>query len=83
MGVLTVLKQTRVPPNSDYVPPPDGYTLVNANAGFECLFKKKKLNIELAGYNLTNRAYRDYLNRFRYYADDLGINVVLRAKMSF
>lgn len=82
-GVLTVLKQTRVPPNSDYVPPPDGYTLVNANAGFECLFKKKKLNIELAGYNLTNRAYRDYLNRFRYYADDLGINVVLRAKMSF
>lgn len=82
-GVLTVLKQTRVPPNSDYVPPPAGYTLLNANAGFEYPFGKKQLNIELAGYNVANRAYRDYLNRFRYYADDLGINVVLRAKLSF
>ncbi len=82
-GVLTVLKQTRVPPNSDYVPPPDGYTLLNANAGFECPVKNRQLNIELAGYNLANRSYRDYLNRFRYYADDLGINVVLRAKLTF
>ena len=81
-GLLTVLRQRRVPPNSDYVPPPDGYLLLNANAGFECPLKKKTLNFELAGTNLTNRAYRDYLNRFRYYADDLGINLVLRARLS-
>lgn len=82
-GLLTVLKQSRTPPNSDYVPPPDGYTLLNANIGFKWPWKKKQLNIDLAGYNLTNVAYRDYLNKFRYYADDLGINVVLRGKLSF
>jgi len=84
MEEVSVLKQTRTPPNSDYVPPPAGYTLINANAGFECPLRKQRLlTIDLAAYNLTNVAYRDYLNRFRYYADDLGINIVLRAKYSF
>jgi iron complex outermembrane receptor protein len=82
-GLLTVLKQTRTPPNSDYVDPPPGYSLLNADLGFEFPLKKKKISLELAGYNLTNTAYRDYLNRFRYYADDLGINIVLRAKLVF
>jgi iron complex outermembrane receptor protein len=82
-GTTTVLEQTRVPPNSDYVPPPPGYTLINANIGCEIPFMKKSVNLDLAGYNLANISYRDYLNRFRYYADDLGINVVLRAKINF
>jgi len=82
-GVLTVLRQMRTPPNSDYVPPPKGYTLLNASLGYAWPLKKNRLNIELAGYNLANTAYRDYLNRFRYYADDLGINIVLRSKLTF
>ena len=82
-GLLGVVRQTRVPPNSDYVPPPDGYVLVNANAGFECPWGRKTVHIELAGTNLANRPYRDYLNRFRYYADDLGINLVLRGRINF
>ncbi|WP_133054076.1 TonB-dependent receptor [Niastella yeongjuensis] len=81
--VVTVLQQKRTPPNSDYVQPPKGYTLLNANTGFEWYSGKHPLHIELAAYNLTNVAYRDYLNRFRYYADDLGLNVVLRMKYMF
>lgn len=78
-GVLTVLKQRRVPPNSDYVPPPAGYSLLNANIGW----RVSNWQFDLAGYNLTNVAYRDYLNKFRYYADDLGVNIVLRARLKF
>ena len=80
---VSVLTQTRVPPNSDYVLPPKGYSIFNASAGFEIPLKTKKLSVDLAAYNLTNAAYRDYLNRFRYYADDLGINAVLRLKLTF
>ncbi len=81
---ITVLRQTRVPPNSDYVPPPAGYSLFNINTGAEWALKKKKtLSLDLAAVNVTNVAYRDYLNRYRYYADDLGINIVLRTKLSF
>lgn len=80
---VSVLRQDRVPPNSDYVAPPKGYSIFNANAGFEIPLRTKKISVDLAAYNLTNVAYRDYLNRFRYYADDLGANLVLRLKLSF
>jgi iron complex outermembrane recepter protein len=83
VGLLTVLKQTRTPPNSDYVPPPPGYNLVNANAGFQFPIRKTMANIELACTNLANTVYRDYLNRYRYYADDLGRDIVLRFKLNF
>ena len=80
---VSVPRQTRVPPNSDYVDPPKGYSIFNASAGIEIPMKMKKIFLDLAAYNFTNVAYRDYLNRFRYYADDLGINVVLRLKLIF
>ena len=83
VGNLGVAKQTRVPPNSDYTPPPDGYDLWTADAGCSLPFGKRYLDIDLSVTNLTNVAYRDYLNRFRYYMDDLGRNVALRLTMPF
>ena len=80
---ITVLTQKRVPPNSDYVAPPKGYSIFNANAGFELPMKNRKLLIDISATNFTNVAYRDYLNKFRYYANDLGINVGLRLKLIF
>lgn len=80
---ITVRREDRVPPNSDYVAPPPGYSLFNINAGFETHISGNQLNINLGAENVTNVAYRDYLNRFRYYCDDLGINIVLRAKLVF
>jgi iron complex outermembrane receptor protein len=41
------------------------------------------MDIDVAVTNLTNVAYRDYLNRFRYYMDDLGRNVVVRMRVPF
>lgn len=80
---VTVSTQRRVPPNSDYVAPPKGYSIFNFNAGLELPIKNKKFLVDIAITNLTNVAYRDYLNKFRYYADDLGINAVLRLKLIF
>lgn len=80
---VSVLKQTRVPPNSDFVPPPATYSLFNANAGVTLPIRKNNLTINFAVNNLTNVSYRDYLNHFRYYADELGINYILRLKYSF
>ena len=78
-----VATKTRVPPNSDHVAPPPGYGLLNYSMGTDLPLKKHLLNISFTVENLTNVAYRDYLNRFRYYADDLGINFILRTKMNF
>ena len=80
---VSVARQTRVPPNSDYVPPPSGYSLFNANAGFTIPVGKNTLHVNFTIDNITNVAYRDYLDHFRYYADELGVNYVLRFKYSF
>jgi len=83
VGNLAVARQTRVPPNSDYVSPPAGYDLWAADAGCSLPLGKKYIDINLSVTNLTNVAYRDYLNRFRYYVNDLGRNVLLRVTVPF
>lgn len=82
-SVLTVARQNHVPPNSDYVPPPKGYTLLNAAIGFSIPVKKQLIAISLSVTNITNVAYRDYLNRFRYYTNDLGRAFTVRLKIPF
>jgi iron complex outermembrane recepter protein len=80
---VSVLKQTRVAPGLDYVPPPAAYSLFNAHFGFDVPLKKNILKVDFSVANMTNVAYRDYLNHFRYYADELGTNFTLRLKYSF
>ncbi len=80
---VTVLRQWRVPENSDYVAPPAGYSLYNASVAFETSFYRRKLSVAFTVNNVTNVSYRDYLNHFRYYSDELGVNFVIRTKYSF
>lgn len=80
---VSVAKQTRVPPNSDYVPTPAAYSLFNANAGCLLSLGRNTISVTFSVDNITNIAYRDYLDHFRYYADELGINYILRLKYSF
>jgi iron complex outermembrane receptor protein len=79
VGLTQVARQTRVEKNSDYSPPPAGYFLLEANWGMSV----KAFDIGISVNNALNQAYRDYLNRFRYYADDQGINVSLRLSYRF
>lgn len=73
-----VAKQTRYNPGSDYAPPPDAYQLLNLSLGTQFKLNKHNLGVNLAVNNLGNTLYKDYMNRFRYYADDIGRNVILR-----
>ena len=78
-GLTQVSKQNRVEQGSDYAAPPDGYFLVNLNWGMTI----KSLDISFRVSNALNAAYRDYLNRFRYYADDQGRNISMKLAYSF
>jgi iron complex outermembrane receptor protein len=80
---LYVAHQSRVPANSDYAPPPKAYNLVALEVGFDLPFGKEKISINISATNLFNAAYRDYLNRFRYFSDDVGRNISLRLKVPF
>ncbi|TLV00754.1 TonB-dependent receptor [Dyadobacter luticola] len=84
IGNLYVAQQKRVPPNSDFLAPPKAYSLWNIQAGTSLkVSEKQQLEIGISVQNLFNTVYRDYLNRFRYYADDMGRNASLRLKWKF
>lgn len=81
-----VFKQNRVPKNFDQLDnlrPPDGYLLIEANAGFELNVFQKTMQCSIVAGNLLNTKYRDYLDVFRYFIDQPGTNIVLRCSLSF
>lgn len=69
--------------NFDFMAAPDGYFLVGLATGFSLTGKKVKYDFRASAENLLNVQYRDYMNRFRYYADELGRNLVLSVKCIF
>ncbi len=77
-GITQVSRQNRVEKGSDYAAPPAGYFLMNVNWGISI----RRLELNLRVSNALNAAYRDYLNRFRYYADDQGRNISLKVAYS-
>ena len=70
-------KQWRVTAEQDFLPPPEAYFLLGMKAGTSLQFKNSSLKFTFIIDNLLNQKYRDYLNRLRYFADDLGINISL------
>jgi iron complex outermembrane receptor protein len=82
-----VFKQTRVPDESkhgvqDYKAPPDGYVLMNINASTTIhIGKNLPVTIGLSARNLLNKSYREYMNSFRYFTDEMGRNIGIRLKV--
>ena len=76
------MKQSRVPVY-DFLAAPEGYFLLGAEISGKVKFNKLKLNWQIEAINLLNTSYRDYLNRWRYYSDDLGVNIAFRTKFIF
>jgi len=72
-----VLEQRRIPVGLDFTPPPLTYHLLGLSASAARPLGKNELRVGLRGSNLLNIAYRDYLDRFRYYADARGIDIAL------
>lgn len=72
-----VAKQERFDPASDLIPySPPAYHLFGLEAGTTFALKRGgKLTFSVDSDNLFNKAYKEYTNRFRYYAHDAGRDV--------
>lgn len=68
-----------IPLAADFLPPPPAYHVW----ALEASFGTSAWNVHLGIDNLFNTRYRDYLNRYRYFADDLGRNLTLRITRTF
>jgi len=67
----------------DFQDVPGPYALLGAKISGELQSRKKRWRFVLKVENLLNTRYRDYLNRLRYFSDDLGRNVSLSVRLSF
>lgn len=89
-----VSRQNQFPDNNFdlYIPRTDAFVLLDLStppSAYHLLHLKSSINLNektkigLRVNNLLNESYRDYLNRMRYYADDLGINFSLFFNIRF
>lgn len=69
--------------NFDFMTAPEGYFLWDLSAGIAIKGKNVQYDFRVASQNTLNQAYREYTNRFHYYADELGRNIVLAFKCIF
>jgi len=85
IGHIFVTKQTRFEPSQELVSTtPDAYHLFEANIGTTLkIGDQQTLGIRVSAENLLNTEYKEYTNRFRYYAHDLGRNVFVRLNYNF
>ncbi|MFN5181710.1 MAG: TonB-dependent receptor [Bacteroidota bacterium] len=78
---LYVSRQYRTPFGVDYKVAPPDYFLINISLTTK-IGKKKTIAILYAGVNnLMNIAYRDYLDRFRYFCDAPGRNIYFKIQV--
>lgn len=85
IGHTFVAKQMRFEPSQELVATtPDAYHLFEAAIGGTiAIAEQQTLSVRLSCENLFNQLYKEYTNRFRYYAHDLGRNVYLRLNYNF
>lgn len=79
-----VAKQQRYVAGSDYMEPPAAYHLWNLLGSYDIAWAdKQKLNVQAGVENLFNTAYKDYMDRFRYYAHLQGRNITVKLNYNF
>ena len=82
---IYVTKQIRFDPDKDLVPnSPDPYFLLNGTAELSIkLPHKRQLKFMIVGENILNSLYKEYTDRFRYYAHERGANFSIRTLFKF
>ena len=85
LELQNVLEQKRVPSDKnekqDYKNPPAGYSLLHADASTTFRLRTVPVTLSIGARNILNTAYREYLNSFRYFTDEMGRNFNLRLKI--
>ena len=68
----------------DISTPPPSYHLINVQTGIDFnVFNASVLHLALNINNIFDTSYREYLNSFRFYADEPGRNIQLQVKINY
>lgn len=79
-GVDLFATDTRI---FDFLAPPPGYFWLAGAVGISRKLKGSRLDVRLAVENALNQPYREYTNRMRYFADEIGRNFTFSASWAY
>lgn len=79
----SVFRQGLFNPDAEFAAPPAGYNLLHASVGTKLNVGTQTLGVHMSANNLLNTSYKEYMNRFRYYAHDMGRSFTLRLSYQF
>ncbi len=83
IGAVYVFEQKDINETFDFTAAPPAYLLINAQVSTEVIWNQTRIRLYARIDNALNTQYRDYLNRQRYFADDLGRNITFGSRMMF
>ncbi|MCD9020064.1 TonB-dependent receptor [Parachryseolinea silvisoli] len=69
--------------NFDFQVAPVSYALLNVSTGISLPAEKLRYDFRLGVDNVLNTSYREYTNRLRYFADEIGRNFIFSMKCIF
>lgn len=73
-----------IPVEVDISTPPPAYHILHFNSDFQIKLTTKVMGtIGFSVFNLFNTKYRDYLNKQRFYSDEMGRNFQLQLKINY
>lgn len=78
-----VAQQRRFEAGTDYSNPPKSYQLWDIFCEYPIAFRTQKVTCNLSLENVFNTLYKDYMDRFRYYAHQPGRNITLGITYQF
>ncbi len=73
-----VTRQWKHSPEDNIYGVPTAYFLLNFESAITLIQKKGNLTLGFEIQNMLNMKYREYMNRFRFYTDDLGIGATIK-----
>lgn len=76
-------RQNNLKAGQDFIPAPEAYFLLGGRISIERQIKSARIQIYFQTENLLNARYRDYLNRLRYFTDDLGRNIAMGITVNY
>lgn len=83
IGSTLVNKQYKAPIEYGFVKAPKGYALFDLSFMYSLILEKTAVDFILKVDNLFNTKYRDYMNRYKYFVDDMGRNIAMKVQISF
>lgn len=69
--------------NFDFQAAPASYALLNVSTGISLPGEKLRYDFRIGVDNVLNTSYREYTNRLRYFADEIGRNFIFSMKCIF